>query len=306
MNSVPSVVFSSYRPAAVLRVTGEDALAFLQGQFTQELRFPIGPLAAYGLWLNQKGKVHGDSFALRDGESWWLTSIHTPAVALRERLDAYIIADDVTVENVTEEWQGYAIVGSGAGEWLKRGGVAPPGPGEWSPAAGGLLFRGRRDTVEAWEWLVPASDVPPLIFADSQLPQIDGRELERRRIRAGIPRVGADIGPNDLPNEGSLEEVAISYSKGCYLGQEVIARLKSMGQVRRQLVRVSGTGAAPAVPAPIYLGEKKVGEVRSVASDGADGFIGLALVSLLNLGSATQVGLEPNGSTILKVVNSQS
>ena len=85
-----------------------------------------------------------------------------------------------------------------------------------------------------------------------------------------------------MPNEGGLETEAISYTKGCYLGQEVMARLKSMGKVRRQLARVCGAGQPPQLPAPVFQAGRKVGEVRSVVSEGA-GWIGLALVSLLQV-----------------------
>jgi hypothetical protein len=114
--------------------------------------------------------------------------------------------------------------------------------------------------------------------------ELSPEEVARRRIEAGIPAVPVDLGPGDLPNEGGLEADAISYTKGCYLGQEVMARLKSMGQVRRRLVRVAIVAKKiPPLPAPLFLGERQVGELRSVAPDAAGGFVGLAMVSLLHV-----------------------
>jgi hypothetical protein len=129
--------------------------------------------------------------------------------------------------------------------------------------------------------------------------------MERMRIAARIPAVPADVGPTDLPNEGGLEADAISYTKGCYLGQEVMARLKSMGQVRRRLLRVRGTGASlPALPAPVFRGARQVGELRSAVSDEAAGWIGLAMVSLMHLTPGAELAFAPDSSTALRLIDS--
>src|SRR3954467_6753383 len=108
--------------------------------------------------------------------------------------------------------------------------------------------------------------------------------MSRRRIAAGIAAVPADVGPGELPNEGGLDAEAISYTKGCYLGQEVMARLKSMGQLRRRLLRVQGIGETyPALPAPVFAGSRQVGELRSAVRNGTGGWTGLAMVSLLQV-----------------------
>jgi folate-binding protein YgfZ len=134
------------------------------------------------------------------------------------------------------------------------------------------------------------------------LREIDAEEVERLRIQDGIPAVPADIGPGELPNEGGLESTAISYNKGCYLGQEVMARLKSMGQVRRRLLRVKGSSAAPASPAPVFQGDRRIGELRtSVLS--TTGFEGLALVSLLNLQKDLGLSFSPEGEAVVRVVD---
>jgi hypothetical protein len=128
-------------------------------------------------------------------------------------------------------------------------------------------------------------------------------QIEKQRIAAGIPAVPVDIGPTDLPNEGGLEAEAISYTKGCYLGQEVMARLKSMGQVRRRLLGVRGRGAPPPRPAALFQAARKVGEVRSAASDGAD-WIGLAMVSLVQLRRDDGLALTPDGEAVIRLAGS--
>jgi folate-binding protein YgfZ len=124
--------------------------------------------------------------------------------------------------------------------------------------------------------------------------------MEGLRIADGIPAVPADIGPGELPNEGGLEAVAISYGKGCYLGQEVMARLKTMGQVRRRLLRVQGFGAIPPLPAAIHQGDRRVGELRTAVAT-VEGFIGLALLSLLHLRAEVGLSFSPGGDVALRV-----
>ena len=285
---------SPFVPAAVLRVTGEDALAFLQGQFTQELRRQQQHPIAYGLWLNQKGKVLADSFVLRDEDAFWVVSEGSPASVIRQRLEAYVIADDVTIEDVTVDWNGYTLFGTAAEAWLDSAGVKLAPAGSFTKVGKGFVFRGRRVPGESWEWLQPKIwQAWPDLVRGSNL--VSPAELDALRIEAGIPRVPVDVGENDLPNEAGLEAVAISYSKGCYLGQEVMARLKSMGQVRRKLMRVKGPAPLPKqLPAPLFHGGKKIGELRS-ATAVTDGFMGLAMISLIGLGNSATCALTETG-----------
>lgn len=243
--------------------------------------------AAYGLWLNQKGKVMADSFVLRDaGAAYFLGSYHSPATVIRERLEAYIIADDVTITDETAQWRGVTL-------------LTEESPATWrAELPGGFVFRGRRDAAANWEWVAPAAQVASHL---AQLgPALDATEMERRRIRAGIPAVPQDLGPDDLPNEGGLERDAISYTKGCYLGQEVMARLKAMGQVRRRLRRVRGTGAVPALPAALFADGREAGELRSAVED-ADGFAGLAMVTLRQVPADGKLALAADAAPALQL-----
>jgi folate-binding protein YgfZ len=287
--------FSPFQPRARLGIRGEDAATFLQGQFTNDL-LPLRPgEAAYGLWLNQKGKVLADSFVLRDfqEERFFVGSYFSPATVIRERLEAYVIADDVTIEDVTSIWTGFAILGSGVA--ARFSGIAP----------NGFVFPGRRVSGENIECIVPIDEserVRSEILRAGAKP-ISTSDLEQLRIQANIPAIPQDIGPGELPNEGGLETVAISYTKGCYLGQEVMARLKSMGQVRRRLLRVVGEGVIPTLPAPLFLGVRAVGELRSAVLDGGSaGFAGLALVSLLHVRPDSLLALTPEGPAAIRLV----
>ena len=276
----------------MLRVTGEDAANFLQGQFTNDLRGLRTAGAVYGLWLNQKGKVVADSFVIAGASAgeFWIVSYHAPAAVLRARLEDYIIADDVSVEDVTTEWTGLTLLGAGVVAWFAQ-----------APRVG-LSFPGRRTSGETLDWIFPLSEWPNARAQLAGWAEIDGVAMERQRIAAGLPAVPADIGPADLPGEGGLEPVTISYTKGCYLGQEVMARLKSMGQVRRRLQRVRGPGAAPQRPVALWQGGRQIGELRSAVDLAEGGFIGLAMVSLVSWQPAQPLALEVAGAPEIVVV----
>ena len=246
----------------------------------------------YGLWLDRKGKVIADSTVIKDVGSpdFWVASIASPARLIDEHLGGHIIADDVALADETGAWRAVSLIGEGAGAWLRA---------EGRP---GFFFRGRRASAENWEWFFPAADSASVTERISGARRLESSEVERLRIASGIPSVPADIGPADLPNEGGLDREAISYSKGCYLGQEVMARIKSLGRVRRALVRVRGIGEPPSLPAILWRAEAKAGELRSAVADG-DGFMGLALVSVAAAAAGDPLALSPGAAAAVSIVH---
>jgi tRNA-modifying protein YgfZ len=281
-----------YPPACLLRASGPDSAAFLQGQFTNDLG-RIGPgQAVYGLWLDRRGRVIADSHVVlgREGKEFWIASVSSPAAVIAGHLEAHIIADDVAIEDATGAWSAMALIGAGAGAWLA------------SESRPGFFYPGRRGSQENWEWLYPHGDGESVEASVSGAARISADEVARMRIAAGIPSIPEDIGPSDLPNEGGLEAAAISYSKGCYLGQEVMARLKSRGRVRRTLVRAAGAGEPPALPAALWSGERKEGELRSAVPDAAgQGYSGLALVSADTATKGAAVALTQGGPPSVEI-----
>lgn len=253
--------FHFWRPATWLHVAGPDAFTFLQGQFSNDLRLLEGGESVYGLWLNQKGRVLADSFVVKAGEpgAFLVGSYFSPPAIVRERLESHLIADDVQIEDQTDRWYGLTTFG-------------PAVPGD-AGASVRASFPGRRGVRHSREWLMMREPDQP------QGKRLSAAEMEEQRIAAGIPAVPADLGPGDLPQEGGLDVGGISFNKGCYLGQEVMARLQSMGTPRRRLFRVAGAG--PMLPAGTALQQegKAIGEMRSGAAT-ANGFIGLAMLQL--------------------------
>lgn len=285
-------------PSATLRIRGPDANTYLQGQFTQELRLPAGR-KCYGLWLNQKGKVLADSYILKEAENaYWVHAPRTTALILRERLESYLIADEVEMEDFSTHWSVIYLTGDDLGAaWTALGLGNWPEASCFASAEGWKLFSGCFTGAANYVLLVSTETVAAWVarLRAAGWTELPGAELERRRILARQPAVPDDVGPTDLPNEGGLEQEAISYTKGCYLGQEVMARLKNLGQVRRKLHVVRGPGEPPPRAADLFQGAQRVGEIRSAARDG-DGFVALAMLSLVTLQPSAPLSLTAGGA----------
>lgn len=238
-----------------------------------------------------------DSFVFSGSEAdeFWIGSYASPAVKIRERLESHIIADDVTINDQSTAWGGVTFFGTEAEETARA---------LRNPSDSGFVFTGRRGHETTFEWVAPVELIDAALSRFGPVTTLTAEEMERRRIEAGIPLIPVDLGPNDLPNEGGLETDAISYTKGCYLGQEVMARLKAMGQVRRRLLRVTGPEIAHSTtPTPLFAGDRRVGELRSVAPDGRGGLIGLAMLTLLRLQPEIRLAITADGSPLFTLLD---
>lgn len=277
--------------SATLRIRGPDSNTFLQGQFTQDLRKAVGGVS-YGLWLNQKGKCIADSFVLRVAEQEFVVwSSRADVAVLRQRIEEYIIADEVEVFEVASSAMDAVVVwGDGASGAIAARFGAVPEPDRFVEGSVGSVFCGRFSRGENFVCLTASPEVITRELEQAGAVRGTRESLEAERIASALPAVPDDIGPNDLPNEGALDVDAISFTKGCYLGQEVMSRLKNLGQVRRRLMVVAGAGERPAALTSVLQDGKVVGQIRSSARSG-DGFVAMAMVSLVSFNRAAALAL---------------
>jgi len=270
-----------YTTRTHLLVSDEDAADFLQSQFTNELRPVEAGRCTYGLWLNVKGKVIADSYVLCEGEEQFrLFSETSESAVVAETLENHIIADDVVIES-EPALVGVAIVGNMVDSVLRELNLNSPQAGRFESAEGCVVFQGRRSRAGSVEVICLSSVAAVRVRAVlSQLgvPMVSSAQMTAERIEAGYPQVPIEVGPTDLPGEGGLELDSVSFTKGCYLGQEVVARMHNLGRPQRTLFVVSGEGVVPECPLALYNGEaKKVGELRTAVAR-ADGWVGAAML----------------------------
>ena len=261
----PSKCFYQYTPAAHFLVKEEDAADFLQSQFTNDLRpFEEGQ-ATYGLWLDVKGKVIADSVVLCEGtEQFRVISERCVGGLIGAHMGRHIIADDVEIEHI-ELGFGFELT-TLAVEAL---GLDCPQSGRFTRLEGGILYSAQ---APLYSMVIDTDSAAKLVYKklkDAGFIEFSASGRGLARIDRGMPIVPDEIGAGDMPGEGGLERDAISFTKGCYLGQEVVARMHNVGKAQRGLFVVRGESTIPELPlALMNSASKQVGELRTAYQDG--------------------------------------
>jgi folate-binding protein YgfZ len=243
--------------AALVWVEGPDAAGFLHGLLSNDVAALAPGGACRALLLDAKGHLQAEIRVRRDADDAF-TLVLDPegADAVAATLERYHFSEDLDILGP----EGVEVVTvAGAPEEVARGAdLAVPAtlPG-------------------AWDLVV--SDAAAEI-ARLGLPEAPSEALEMARVAAGVPRVGVDTGPSTLVQEAGLEDVAVSFDKGCYLGQETVARAQFRGRVNRVLRGLSLPGAPPPAGARVLREGREVGRLTSAAVTPDLGAIGLAVL----------------------------
>jgi tRNA-modifying protein YgfZ len=217
---------------AKLRVTGDDRSRFLNGQITNDLRKANETVAIEACVLNAKGKLNAHVFVTAPGESFLIDAEAELRETLRARLERYVIADDVQIEDVTDEFSFFHVLTE-----------QPPAPGS------GRIVSARRFAATGWDiWSGPARHDAVRHELASAYLFIDSAAADVIRIEQGLPRWGREITDEIIPIEANLEQRTIDYEKGCYIGQEVISRIKMSGQTNKRLCGLISTNNTPLQP----------------------------------------------------------
>ncbi len=242
-----------------LRVTGADRLRYLNGQISNDLRKATETKAIQACVLSAKGKIDAEIFITVEGEAFLLETEAT-AEALSARLERYIIADAVELEDVTDAWALFHVLGAEA-----------PALGLEKKARSVTRFG--EDGVDLWlARAVYEQARQKLAEVFSIATEADA---EAWRIGRGLPRWGRELTDQIIPTEANLEASAIDYAKGCYIGQEVISRIKMSGQTNKRLCGFVTVDAGAAEPGMRLFttdeAGKEVGWLTSVNRSGLRG-----------------------------------
>jgi len=243
---------------SIISVSGDDAFDWLQGQLSNQCEGAKPGDSVYGFILTLKGRVLADAWAFFHDDGVWLDVPSEQVDAIMERLDRYIIMEDVDLER-RDDLRIMAAQGPKASEAVET---------SW-PAD--------RVGVGGCAWLVPVSEL------NEELEQVTRRASELgggwvsldawgyAHVVWGRPRFGIDFGDWTYPQESGLAPLAVSFNKGCYIGQETVVMLQNRGKAPKLLWRWNIDSADPPAPkTPITRSGEKVGEVTSsVAVDGS-------------------------------------
>jgi tRNA-modifying protein YgfZ len=309
-------------------VTGADRRSFLQGLLTNDLRALESGRGCYAAWLTPHGRMITDMRVIEPGGRILLEVRAADAHALAERLDQLVFAEDVQAKDVTAAFEQIRLVGPAAAKAVTdlltsmSPGASAPSESEmigWAEydhavvrAQNGELIVVRDDGlgVAGYDLYVdrPAGDDMRTALDRTGVTHLDEATVDVLRIENGRPLFGVDMHADTIPLEAGIEDRAISFSKGCYVGQEVIVRVVSRGQgrVARRLVGLSLEGRrVPASGEPIAAGGRDIGHVTSAVQSPALGrpiALGYVQRDFADPGARVAVGGEPATVTPLPFV----
>jgi folate-binding protein YgfZ len=289
----------------VLEVRGADRVRWLDGMLTNDVKAlaAAGPGAGcHALLLTRQGRIVTDLHVLLDAEVVRLELERSFLPGVRDRLLGYVIADDVAFADASEATARLALEGPRARDVLAASGAqADLAPDAWAErqVAGHAVrvaaygFTG----LPAFQLFVPAERAAALradlLAAGAAQGLVEGSPelLECLRVEAGTPWAGRELDESALPAEVRLER-AVSPTKGCYTGQEVVARMRSRGRVSQLLVGLRLERTPPPPRAPLERGGRRVGELTSAVTSPRFGPIGLGFVQrdLAEPGTDLEVG----------------
>ena len=244
----------------VLRLSGEDRETFLQGLVSNDVRLVAEDRAVFGALLTPQGKYLHDFFIVQVGPDWLLDCDGPRADDLFRRLRLYRLRSRIDLAVASADWTVATVFGPGAAAALALADRA----GTARPLAGGTAFVDPRLDALGVRLILPAAQADT-VLADLAADPVDPDAYDGHRLGLGVPDGSRDL---HLEKSTLLEANydalgAISWDKGCYMGQELTARTRYRGLLKRRLVPVTIDGPLPEPGTPVHLGDKNVGEIRS-------------------------------------------
>ena len=261
---------------AKLVLSGEDRVRWLNGMVTNNVRDLATGHGGYCFLLSAQGRIQGDLVAYNRGDYLLVTTDREQAPAIAEIFERYIIMDDVEVTSVGDKLGTIGVAGPKASEVLFEVDVAirqlelgqvidtvwrdvgiSVARSAQPPMDGYEIWFSVENADKVWDALVSAGATP-----------VGSDALELYRIVRGVPRFGVDLRERDLPQETG-QHYALNFAKGCYIGQEIVERIRSRGNVHRMFagfeLQCDSDTILPPAGAKIRAGDKDVGEITSAA-----------------------------------------
>lgn len=267
--------FAVLNDRAFLRITGSDATRWLNGMVTNSIQALAPGEGCYNLLLNAQGRIQGDCTVYREPggtqPSFLLQTDSSQLEAVQKHLDHFIIMDDVELTPSLSDETSLLVLGPDAPRLLQSIGLPAPDPLRLahadSPDGPVLLLTPPLGSVPRFELRAAPGILSALTtnLRDHGATEVSLEALETLRVLSATPLYGRDITDKYLPQEINQPH-ALHFAKGCYLGQEIVERIRSRGQVHRLLTPLTLTGSLPTdLPTTIQADDKPAGEITSAA-----------------------------------------
>lgn len=254
---------------AVIRVAGPDARHFLHNLLTSDLEMLADGHARYGALLTPQGKVLVDGFVMPQQDGFLVDIPRASAPEFLKRLQVYKLRAKVEVSDASADFRVYVLWGV-----------------EGAPMLPGVVVRDPRLAALGWRALVPRATTMAGAHV-SGFTRTNAGAYHAHRISLGIPESGRDFTLGDtFPHDADMDQLSgVDFTKGCYVGQEVVSRMHHRGTARRRIVKVHGVDSLPPPGAQIIAGDRPIGTLGSTA-----GQAGLALIRLDRAKAAMDAG----------------
>jgi len=311
-----ALIDKNYR--AHLRFTGPDRVRFLNAVLTNNIKDLRSRSGVASLFLNPQGRIQAEIETYATGESLWCVTFAMIREALVLALDKYIIMDDVTLTDETDIFGTVALEGWQAAELVQKLAsidLADLGELEFREAdvAGISVGVTKRSPggIAGAEFLAARADLPKLWgILREEMAKVGGRPmgyqaLSALRLEQGVPWFGYDFGEKQIPHEAGLQDSHISYTKGCYTGQEIVERVRSRGQVNRVRVLLKFSSAEiPANGTSLLADGKEIGYVtRAAYSPALQARIGMGYVRRENSAVGSVAEMASGKATVITPPN---
>ncbi len=303
-----------------IEVTGRDRVKFLHSFCTNDIKKLQPGQGCEAFVTNVNGKVLGHIFVFAERDSLWLESVHSAAMELLPHFEKYVITEDVNFTDRSAEFFECLLVGEPSTALLERLGLSVTTLARNEHLAhGSVLLPARSVRRVDWfgspTWLISIpidqedKAIQTLTYAGAKVLSVGdfSETFHSLRIAAGFPLYGRDITEDNLAQEAGRTSQAISFTKGCYLGQEPIARIDAMGHVNRQLCRLE-LSSETFLADDTYVFDKPppdakvIGTITSAARDrllGADRFLAMAYLRSSFAKPGSQVFVDGHGASVL-------
>ena len=285
--------FVKLEDRGLLRLTGSDAKPFLQGLISNDTKKLASNRAIHAALLSPQGKYLHDFFLAEWENGLYLDCEAARRDDLKRRLSIYKLRSQIAIAEAEPGLAVFALFGTGAIEAVKL----EPKPGAARLFAGGIAYVDPRLAAAGLRAILTAADAERTLHSAGFMPG-GAEDYERLRLGLGLPNgsLDLDVDKTVLLEAGFEELNGVDFSKGCYMGQEVTARTKYRGLIKRHLLQVTIEGTPPPRGAPLLMDGIEVGEMRSSCGD-----LGLALVHLDRFAEATARGasLVSEGSRVI-------
>jgi folate-binding protein YgfZ len=276
-----------------IALSGPDRQSWLNGLVTSDIAKLLPGHASYGLALVKVGRIVSDVFVLHADDRLLVACQRDRTTLLGEHLEKYLIMEDAAHEDVSSAYAWAFAHGPRAAD------IAAAAAAMAGVYAGSVELSGPADGVIVAPVARMADVLGELVAKHPDTMVGSAEDAEGLRVRRFLPRFGVDFGEKNYPQEAALEKIAVSFSKGCYLGQEVVCRLEMRGHVIKKIVPVRIAGEPPAHGAEVRSVEGTVlGTVSSAVPSGGDA-VGLAMVRIDFAEPGTKLDVGGREATVL-------